>query len=439
MNSDFEIALDHCLNRLCQGDNLQSCLERYPRHAEELRPLLEVALDLGRVATPPPAMAVRAAGKQRMLRAVEKRAAQPVSKSFLSRYAEQIINTLLGKEPQNMKLAWRFVTVIVVAALGLTSVATVAASADSLPGDLLYPVKTTVQKAKIALTLNAETREELKEEINAERREEVRAVLQAQREAKVEFQGALQRIEGDTWIVGGLPVLLQVDTVVEGVPQLGARVSVEGRLPGDGTIVAVELTVGEPLPGPFDSPLATPEAQETDEPDETETPESDETETPESDETETPEPDETETPESDETETPESDETETPEPDETETPEPDETETPEAKETEEPDDDDDSDDSDGPKETETPEPEETDEPDDDDDDSDGPEETATPAPTQAPEPTSTPEPTETREPTETPEPKATDAPDASDADDSDDDDSDDEEDETEEPEEDSTS
>ncbi len=411
MNLDFNAALDECLRQLRAGVELQTCLARYPQYARQLRPLLELAADLYAVAPPSPSPVARAAGRHRMLDAFEKRAAQPVSKSALSRYAEQIIAFLKGKESKDMKLAWKFTTVAIVAVLALTSVATVAASTGTLPGDALYPVKLTVQKARVALTFDATAREQLAEQFDTQQRQEIQTVLQTGQQAGVEFQGVLQQIATDAWIVGGLPVTLQPETIVEGQPRLGAQVSVSGRLPGDGSLVATRLTVGETAPGAFDSPLPTPSVTVsptgtseptqtpalTGTPELTETPEPTETleptETHEADETE--EPDDTRTPEL--TETPEADESETPEL--TRTPEP--TETHEAEETEEPDDDETSQPTGTPRPTETLAPPRTSEP------TETVEPTRTPEPTRTEEPTETPEPDETDEPDETPEPTET--------------------------------
>jgi len=159
----------------------------------------------------------------------------------------------------------------------------------------------------------------------------------------IEFEGYIESIDGDEWVIAGRTVFVDDDTKIDerkGPAEVGAYVEVRAEEQDDGSLYATKIKVIEAN--------ETPEPTET--PDETETPEP--TETP--DATETPEP--TETP--DETETPEPTET----PDATETPEP--TETPDA--------------------TETPEP------------------TETPHATETPEPTETPDATETPEPTETP-------------------------------------
>jgi hypothetical protein len=89
--------LDECL-ALLEGNQvtLEECLARYPQHAADLRPLLEIALEMRRVARSTPgstelaevSLAAFATGKRRMLQALaEKKRRQP---SPLSRCREWI-------------------------------------------------------------------------------------------------------------------------------------------------------------------------------------------------------------------------------------------------------------------------------------------------------------------------------------------------------------
>lgn len=59
-----------------QGYTVPDCQARYPEHATELRPLLEVALDLTHMPTPVASAHAVAAGRMRMMRAVAKRQRQ---------------------------------------------------------------------------------------------------------------------------------------------------------------------------------------------------------------------------------------------------------------------------------------------------------------------------------------------------------------------------
>jgi hypothetical protein len=73
MRHDLNTALDHCLALLRRGESIDSCLARYPEYAYRLRPLLEMAVQVGRVVSPFPSEAARAAGEQRMLAALARK------------------------------------------------------------------------------------------------------------------------------------------------------------------------------------------------------------------------------------------------------------------------------------------------------------------------------------------------------------------------------
>ncbi|MGD2178074.1 MAG: FecR domain-containing protein, partial [Anaerolineae bacterium] len=67
-------ALDECLTlHIEEQVTLEGCLARYPKQAAELRPLLEMAIEVRRVAPPEPSPAAVAMGRERMLRAVAAR------------------------------------------------------------------------------------------------------------------------------------------------------------------------------------------------------------------------------------------------------------------------------------------------------------------------------------------------------------------------------
>ena len=77
---DFESALDRSVRAIQSGQAaVEQCLALYPDHAAELRPLLELARDLGQVPLPVARPEARAAGRLRMLEAVaaQARARQP--------------------------------------------------------------------------------------------------------------------------------------------------------------------------------------------------------------------------------------------------------------------------------------------------------------------------------------------------------------------------
>ncbi|UCC77736.1 MAG: zf-HC2 domain-containing protein, partial [Anaerolineales bacterium] len=82
-------------------------------------------------------------------------------------------------------------------------------AADSLPGDALYALKRGAEDLRLALTTDPMARDVYREALAHTRREEAREVIRLMREARVEFQGELEEIRDDTWIVAGLAVTVR--------------------------------------------------------------------------------------------------------------------------------------------------------------------------------------------------------------------------------------
>ncbi|MBA3532924.1 MAG: hypothetical protein H0T73_13455 [Ardenticatenales bacterium] len=74
------------------------------------------------------------------------------------------------------------------------------ASAGSLPGDTLYPVKLTVEQIDLLLYDEAQW----ETQVQSQRLSEVLTLLQSGRKAEVEFQGTLQQSSDGSWHIGGI-------------------------------------------------------------------------------------------------------------------------------------------------------------------------------------------------------------------------------------------
>jgi hypothetical protein len=247
---------------------IEGCLERYPEYAEELRPLLMLAVDVRHVTIPVVPATARAAGKRRMLAAHAKRAKSADQTHPVLRHAKRLGWALMPGRPGSLRPAWPAVAAVLFALLAVTSGVTVASSAGSLPGDALYPVKLASQRLQLALTLNPVAHGLLVDRYDAQRRLDVQAVLKGGRRATFDFRGTLQRMEEGIWVIGDLPVTLRETTAIVGVPYLGAVVRVGGELPGDGRLVAHWVRIESEM---RNLPTATPEATYAPPPDATPT------------------------------------------------------------------------------------------------------------------------------------------------------------------------
>jgi len=250
MKRNFEQALDNCLDWMRSGASLESCLERFPDYSQELRPLLETAISVQQIEVPHSSQIAIQLSRQTMFNAVDRKfSSQAVSKSLLSRYAEQIIILLTGKENIDMKLVTRFAVATMVAILFIGLGGTAIASAKAIPGDTLYPVKTMIEDVKLNLTLNDSARQQLEERLQETRREEIMAALMTGRIADVQYWGEVTAINEDSWEIDGLTIYINENTRIVGDPAVGSFVMVKAVTQEDGTILAFILTTKGPFTG----------------------------------------------------------------------------------------------------------------------------------------------------------------------------------------------
>ena len=169
MEKDFEKILDNCIGELRNGGSIESILQRYPEHASELKPLLELVQAVQQLPKPEPAAdalsnALVAVGQElALLRPVE----SPRSKKGR--------RSPLRKLFQQPRLAW---TLSVAFALVLMFLGISTVSANSVPGDILYPLKLATEKVSFLLAFSAEKKAELRLTFSEHRTKEIRQVLQ---------------------------------------------------------------------------------------------------------------------------------------------------------------------------------------------------------------------------------------------------------------------
>lgn len=150
MNRDIENVLDRCLDLLQEGRSIEQCLHLYPEVADDLEPLLRVAGDLQRLprAEPRPA-ALRTA----LLRA----GAVLPSRSRVLQFSQDSSVKRRRRSPVRVAFKWAAAAAaILVLTLGLGT-----ASARSVPGDFLYPLKLATERVTFALTTSTDRRAEL--------------------------------------------------------------------------------------------------------------------------------------------------------------------------------------------------------------------------------------------------------------------------------------
>lgn len=188
---DFEQVLNSCLDRLQAGDSVEACLAGYPAHADELAPILGVAVSL-RLPDDGPMMTTEGfqSGQARLLaHAAGLQSRRPaVQESRLWR------GTWMGLLTGTRRLAVASLAGVLLLC-GVLSAGTVSAAAGSLPGSPLYPVKRATEAvvSAAAFTPRLQTRVHL---AWAERRlREIEALLE---QDGVVDEGLLADLEQET-------------------------------------------------------------------------------------------------------------------------------------------------------------------------------------------------------------------------------------------------
>jgi len=263
--------LNQCCELLAAGESVSACLERFPAHSADLAPLLATVTGVRKL-SPVPARAETVALEQRSRfmasayetsRAVRNRPAGLLAALAIwwhrtSSGLNEIMRPRGMSRPMPVGLLSVLLTVIL---FGILTTGAVTASAVAIPGDPLYPVKTIADRARILLARDPQARLALEGQIADEHLEEIRSVVKLLRRVdRMPLTGLIEEITQDGWTVSGLHILIPQDADVEGSPQVGASVSGIVQAPGDGTLVALSLSVE---PGPAAAMVPDPTAAPT--------------------------------------------------------------------------------------------------------------------------------------------------------------------------------
>ncbi|HRF47687.1 MAG TPA: DUF5667 domain-containing protein [Anaerolineales bacterium] len=233
-SAELDLILEQALQLRATGVALEACLERFPDHAEALRPLLEAA-DL------------TAAGLD---------AATPLPTPDLARGRARLIAAARSSRSRAPAAPWRWAVAALIA-IGLVLTMGVASS-RALPGDLLYPVKRAIEDARFALAGEPEAREALRTEVSGRRQAEVEALIGLGREASLVFEGVVEDATPSTLTVSGIRIDGDHQAEVGDTVRVGVRVTNEGVLLEDLTRIAAPPARPEPTVAPETrAPIAT--------------------------------------------------------------------------------------------------------------------------------------------------------------------------------------
>lgn len=236
MDTLLQSKLIDCFDALERGESVGQILARFPEDAENLRPMLDTAERLSQFA-PQPSLAAQKTSRQTFLAQAAALATAPPRRSPLLRMRAVL-------------LPLASMAIVLLFSAGL-----VAASSSAVPGAPLYGAKRFVEKVQLWLVTDPGGEEGLNDLFSLERIREIQLLLDSGATADVEFEGLVQQIGPEEWIIAGVTTTLNGETKINGVPEEGATVHVLGRVTG-GTLVASTISIlSNPSPQP-----ATPDA-----------------------------------------------------------------------------------------------------------------------------------------------------------------------------------
>jgi len=254
MTDNLYDALEVCLQALEQGASVESCLALFPALGDELRPVLESAVQARDGAVHDvPAQAMRR-GRARVLQhAAELRERSRAGSAPLWRRP--------GRAGRVVR--WAVTTLATVIFLLSGSTGLVFASSNSLPGDKLYPVKRSWEDVQLVLIVDPATRSQRETEFEQERVQEIHALFSESRVAQVNFQGQVQAQQPGVWQIADLRILVDQESSVDGQVAIGSLVQVIGETE-DGQIKAQRIQLlAPPAAAPTSRPSSTVTAGRT--------------------------------------------------------------------------------------------------------------------------------------------------------------------------------
>jgi hypothetical protein len=217
-------ALDDCLEKMQSSATIDDVLATYPGLKEELRPLLEAAIA-----------------------AKSLRFEQPVPISALALSRGKFLNRaeILRNPPHKLTLGGSLrssaALVYGVIIFSIILLGTGIASAESIPGDIFYPVKLAGEQTQLFLAYNPMTRITLQENYDRQRAVEIDSLMQRERSIDMTFAGYLTLKERNQWTVAGIPVIFPQNMASLTEQMRGKYIEVSGLPQSSGIFLVKDM------------------------------------------------------------------------------------------------------------------------------------------------------------------------------------------------------
>ena len=208
--------LENCLQAIENGDTIETAVSRYPELANELRPLLEIAVSV----------------KNKNMFVVSSDVVRR-NRTKLLQHAAEMRESQIQRKAQGVwfvPIRRLVVTLIVLVIIFASGTSLARASSVTVPGDGLYPVKRTLENVLVLITFNHQQREVLELEQENERLDELQEVFDKGRSTHVDFSGLVATQNADQWFVSGIKVLISSQTnLPQDAVAIGSGVHVVGH------------------------------------------------------------------------------------------------------------------------------------------------------------------------------------------------------------------
>jgi len=134
----MEDILNECLERVFSGESIEACLNGYPEQASQLEPLLKTSLVLMRTCS-----AIQPDAEYKA------RARYRLQAMFYAKHEKEGKRASIPVWHRKWAMAMTTVSVVLLAGIG-----TVAAAANALPDESLYPVKLAAEQVRVTLAFS---------------------------------------------------------------------------------------------------------------------------------------------------------------------------------------------------------------------------------------------------------------------------------------------
>ncbi len=141
----FEDILVQCIEDIKAGrSSIEDCLDRYQSMREQLEPLLRIALEIREPPDVRPSLYFKVKARVWLMDQIHER--QPVTKWPWFRYNSQV-----KPIPYRRRFSMASVILVIILTVSALGGGTVYAAQDSLPGEVLYPVKLGTEQVRMML------------------------------------------------------------------------------------------------------------------------------------------------------------------------------------------------------------------------------------------------------------------------------------------------